>query len=262
MLQNLLGLKGDLSKNLLKLEFDTFKGCELGEVVCHSFNRVAKSYARYCRVQDQIISQLLSHLAGRSYARVLDLGCGSGNVIKQFPRFNLSAHEFIGIDICLEMLTEHPQSIEGVQKVSLICADFENILLSPCDLIIASSSLQWAKQLESLCIRLCLQSTNIALAIHTNKSLHALHAFLGTKSPLRSQEQTKAILERSLNKFKYKMWTQHFTQHFQNRQELLQQLKFGGLLGGGGLSYAQKKALKQIPLKTLDYEVVFCIAQR
>ncbi len=234
----------------------------MGEVVCHSFNRVAKSYARYCHVQDQIVRQLLSHLAGHSYTRVLDLGCGSGNVIKQFPHFNLSAHEFIGVDFSLEMLTEHPQNIEGVQKVSLICADFEDILLNPCDLIIASSSLQWAKQLEVLCTRLCLQSTNIALALHTNNSLHALHAFLGTQSPLRSQEETEAILERSFHKFKRKMWTQHFTQHFKNRQELLQQLKFGGLLGGGTLSYAQKKALKQIPLKTLDYEVVFCIAQR
>ncbi|BCD49236.1 methyltransferase domain-containing protein [Helicobacter suis] len=234
----------------------------MGEAVCHSFNRAAKSYARYCRVQDQIISQLLSHLAGHSYARVLDLGCGSGNVIKQFPRFNLSANEFIGVDFSLEMLTEHPQNIEGVQKISLIYADFEDMFLNPCDLVIASSSLQWAKQLEFLCTRLCLQSTNIALAVHTNRSLHALHAFLGSNSPLRSQEQTEAILNRSLDKFKRKMWTQNFTQHFKNRQELLQQLKFGGLLGGGMLSYAQKKALKQIPLQTLDYEVVFCIGQR
>ncbi|TSA87043.1 methyltransferase domain-containing protein [Helicobacter mehlei] len=228
----------------------------------HSFNRMAQSYALYSSVQNQIVSRLLAGLAGRFYARVLDLGCGSGNVLQQLPHFKIAVGEFVGLDRSAEMLEQHPKRMEGVGHVRLVCADFEHNTWGTFDLGIACSSLQWAHDLGGVCRHLAQSCQQVALAIHTSASLQEVHAFLGTHSPLRQREEVCNILDQSFKGFVTKMWMENFSQTFSKREEFLDQLKLGGLLGGG-LPFSKAKALRcNAPYESLSYEAVFLVGEK
>ncbi|WP_104638899.1 methyltransferase domain-containing protein [Helicobacter bizzozeronii] len=228
----------------------------------HSFNRVASSYALYSSVQNQIIARLLAGLAGRFYARVLDLGCGSGNVLQQLPHFKIAVGEFVGLDRSAGMLAQHPKCMEGVGHVWLVCGDFESHSWGACDLGIACSSLQWARDLAGVCGHLAQSCQQVALAIHTSASLQEVHAFLGTRSPLRDKEEVCNILDQSFKGFLSQMWVENFKQTFNKREEFLDQLKLGGLLGGG-LPFSKAKALRcNAPYESLSYEAVFLVGEK
>ncbi|GMB90029.1 Biotin synthase BioC [Helicobacter ailurogastricus] len=234
----------------------------MGEAVRHSFSKSAKTYACFSSVQDCIIKRLLAPLAPGFYARVLDLGCGSGNVLRALPDLGLRVGEFVGLDISASMLAMHPTTSLVAQSVRLECADFEKADFAPSTLVIGASSLQWAQGLARLCQRLAQRCQRVALAIHTSASLQELHAFLNTRSPLRGAKEVQDILKQSFKGFKQTMWVETFKQEFNDRESFLQQLKLSGLLGGGGLPYHKAKALKHhAPYSTLSYEAIFFIGE-
>ncbi|BCZ18943.1 Biotin synthase BioC [Helicobacter sp. NHP19-012] len=234
----------------------------MGEAVCHSFSKSAKTYARFSSVQDRMVQALLTPLADRFYAKVLDLGCGSGNVLKALPSLGLKVGEFVGLDISSQMLALHPTTSPNAKSVRLECGDFESVKLTQSDLAIGASSLQWADNLGKLCRHLSCCCQRVALAIHTAASLHELHAFLNTHSPLRGAKEVQDILKQSFKGFKQTMWVETFKQEFNDRESFLQQLKKGGLLGGGSLPFSKAKALKlHAPYASLSYEAIFFIGE-
>ncbi len=225
----------------------------------YSFGKMAKSYARHAQAQQRIAARLLQECASQHYARVLDLGCGQGSVLSALPFFNICANEFVGVDRALEMLQEHPRACLGVDRVRLICQNFEDWDILPCTLLISASALQWAQDLDALCAKLARHCAHIALAIHTSGSLQEVHAFLGTRSPLRGCQEVLSILKARFADFKTRLWVERFQQSFDARAPFLAQLKYTGLLGGG-LDFKRAKALRfEIPYESLSYEVVFLV---
>ncbi|BEG56371.1 Biotin synthase BioC [Helicobacter sp. NHP21005] len=228
----------------------------------HSFSKRAKTYAEFSSVQGRIVRHLLAPLSPGFYARVLDLGCGSGNVLKALPALGLKVGAFVGLDISSQMLALHPTTSPNAQSVRLECGDFESTELMPSDLAIGASSLQWAQDLAKLCQQLARCCRRVALALHTSASLHELHAFLNTRSPLRGAKEVQDILKQSFKGFKQTMWVETFKQEFNDRESFLQQLKGSGLLGGGALPFGKAKALKHhAPYSTLSYEALFFIGE-
>ncbi|WP_233711858.1 class I SAM-dependent methyltransferase [Helicobacter salomonis] len=229
------------------------------ESECFSFGKMARSYARHAQAQQRIATRLLQECMPQFYARVVDLGCGQGSVLSALPRFNIHADMFIGVDRALEMLQEHPRVVKGVNRVRLICQNFENWDIVPCTLLISASALQWARDLDALCAKLARSCTHIALAIHTRASLQEVHAFLGTPSPLREDTAVLEILRARFGHFAHRLWVERFTQTFESRASFLAQLKYTGLLGGG-LDFKRAKALRfEVPYESLSYEVVFLV---
>ncbi|PAF42681.1 methyltransferase domain-containing protein [Helicobacter sp. 11S03491-1] len=223
----------------------------------NSFARQAHVYQKSALIQTRIAHLLLNKLQYKYFYHVLDIGCGSGSVAIEIEKLKIKVKNFIGIDIAKEMLFYHPKQLNHIQNINLICEDFEKISLPKSDLIIAASSLQWAKNLEYILSKIAQNCSEVAFGIYTNKSLKSVHNFLNTSSPLRSKEALKDMLGKY---FRGKSYIAHFEESFQNRQDFLRHLKNSGLLGGGNLSYQEAKYFRNhIPYEKAEYEVLIFI---
>ncbi|RAX51817.1 hypothetical protein CCY99_08430 [Helicobacter sp. 16-1353] len=262
-----------------------------------SFSKEAKNYLVYSQLQNKIAKDLLSKSMNKDIKRILDLGAGSGNIARNLT-YNIDY--FLGIDSAESMLLLHPTNLSNIKLLELRKMDFEDYEFSEkFDLIIASSSLHWAKNLESIFQKIAdsafqnkgdskaesilknveskadstldstLDSTpndhknpanpKLAFSFFTAKSLETLHNFLGTKSPLRSSFEIEILLKKY---FIGEIEIQKITKTFDNKNDLLAHLKNSGLLGGGNLPFRAKKKLKfDIPFLELSYEVLFFIGE-
>lgn len=248
----------------------------------HSFNKMSRSYAKNCALQNEVAKVLVDFCDEflRNSRKIIDLGAGSGNIAKNLGDKQIDF--FLAIDNAPNMIALHPQNLPHINRIKLLCCDFEDYDFSDdYDLVLSSSALQWAKDLDLLFQRLVdsaqksqksressesLESKKsresseskpkrFAFAIFTRESLSVLHAFLGTTSPLKSATEILAITQKY---FCVESKTQRFSLNFSTRDEFLAYLKNGGLLGGGNLSFAQKKRLRfGAPFVSADFEVLF-----
>ena len=272
--------------------------------ILHSFNKMSHSYAKNCTLQNEVAKILVAFCDEflRDSRKIIDLGAGSGNIAKNLCGKNVDF--FLAIDNAPNMIALHPQNLPHIARIKLLCCDFMDYDFSDeCDLVLSSSALQWAKDLdllfkkmadsankaqnmgeshnvldsrescesyeskilresrksrescESKNLRESHNSKRFAFAIFTSESLSALHEFLGTKSPLKSAAE---ILSTAQKYFCVQSKTQRFSIDFSTREAFLTYLKNGGLLGGGSLSFAQKRRLRfGVPYLSADFEVLF-----
>lgn len=245
----------------------------------HSFNKMSHSYAKNCALQNEVAKVLVEFCDDFlcDSHKIIDLGAGSGNIAKNLGDKQIDF--FLAIDNAPNMIALHPQNLPHIARIKRLCCDFEDYDFSDeCDLVLSSSALQWAKDLDLLFKRLVdsaqksqksseshLDSHDsrskdsppkrFAFAIFTSESLRELHAFLGTASPLKSATEILTIAQKY---FCVESKAQRFTLNFSTRDEFLAYLKNGGLLGGGNLSFAQKKRLRfGAPFLSADFEVLF-----
>ena len=92
-------------------------------------------------------------------------------------------------------------------------------------------SLQWARDLKSVLEKIALSSKEVALAIHTDFSLHEVHEFLGTPSPLRDLKTLKSLIKNAFKHFQIELENKRFALYFNRKQDCLNYLKKCGLLG-------------------------------
>lgn len=248
----------------------------------HSFNKMSHSYAKNCALQNEVAKVLVDFCDEflRNSRKIIDLGAGSGNIAKNLDDRQIDF--FLALDNAPNMIALHPQNLPHIAQIKRLCCDFDDYDFSDdYDLVLSSSALQWAKDLDLLFKRLVdsaqktqksressesleskksLESSEskpkrFAFAIFTRESLSALHAFLGTKSPLKSATEILSITQKY---FCVESKMQRFSLNFSTRDEFLAYLKNGGLLGGGNLSFSQKKRLRfGVPFLSADFEVLF-----
>ncbi|PAF47081.1 hypothetical protein BKH46_05010 [Helicobacter sp. 12S02634-8] len=223
----------------------------------NSFSKSAHTYQAHALIQAQVAQKLLEALEIKSLGDVMDMGCGSGHIAILMQKMGIKVERFWGVDISQKMLELHPRVLDGMGEICLICEDFERFCFQQYDLMIGASSLQWARDIESLLARVAKSCKRAAFGIYTNKSLQQLHDFLGTDSPLWSQEHLREILERY---FDGRIWIERMEQEFLRREDFLVHLKNSGLLGGGVLSYKQAKYFAtQVPFTKASYEILMFI---
>lgn len=118
--------------------------------ISNSFNRAYKTYDLACEFQDQVCLNLLEDLKKfrAETGNILDLGCGTGNstilLTKHFPYKHIFA-----LDIAINLLKQAKSKLNNA-NVSLVCADFEEIVLKHnyFDLAFSNMALQWSLSLE------------------------------------------------------------------------------------------------------------------
>lgn len=218
-----------------------------------SFDRQANHYLLHSSLQEKIAKYLISKSMDSSISRILDLGAGSGNVVNNLSCYKIDY--FLGIDCSSQMLSLHPTKMSNIKHIQLKHLDFESYDFDECfDLIISSSSLHWARNLESIFYKIQNQS-RVGFSIFTSKSLESLHHFLDSTSPLKSYDEVAGLLDKY---FVGEMECRIFKENFSNREDLLNHLRYNGLLGGGNISFGAKKRLKfGFPNLFLEYEVLF-----
>ncbi|RTZ67225.1 MAG: malonyl-[acyl-carrier protein] O-methyltransferase BioC [Aquificaceae bacterium] len=118
-----------------------------------SFERAADTYDASAVLQQEIAKRLVERLdyIRLEPSRVLDLGCGTGNItapmLKRYPKAQI-----VALDLSFNMLKKTKKQGGWLgKKPQCICADAEKLPLkdNTIDLLISSLMLQWSNDLNT-----------------------------------------------------------------------------------------------------------------
>jgi len=218
------------------------------------FSKYAKEYGCYNIIQEKVIQKLLSQLKIHPQ-NILDLGCGSGGLIKSI---NWKYKRFLGVDFAEGMLDLHPKS----DSVSCIYGNFndkklfESLHTYDFEHVFSASALQWAENLEDVFTSIESLKTSISLAIFTSGTFATLHATADIKSLLLDATTIEELANKYFNAY---IEVVQYRLEFDSVREMFRYIKKSGVSAGRNvLNYKQTKSLmKQYPLKYLEFEVVF-----
>ncbi len=224
--------------------------------IAHEFSRFALHYESVNSIQKQVATQLVAKLPHKHYKNILDLGCGSGEMYKNMMRRGISFEHFVGVDIAPKMLERHPKE----SRVQLIQTSFETVSLSPYDLVVSSSALQWSRDLDATLVHISKLSNNFYFAIFSANTFKTLHQVAKIASPIYPVEQLQKHIA---HYFDASFELSNYRLSFDNTYEMLRYIKNSGVNGGKKqLSYAQtKKLIEEYPLNYLEFEVLFVEAK-
>lgn len=216
------------------------------------FSRHAHTYDEHTFVQKEVARYLVEHITSKP-KRILDLGCGSGEVYKHIT---WPLESFVGVDCSEAMSERHPNSHE----VSILCEDFESPLFKakltpPYDLIISSSALQWASDIKAMIEFVSLTCKEGAFAIFTDKTFQTLYKTSALETFLPSAQKLIALFE---ERFTCKHEIKTFQLYFDDTLSLFRYIKKSGVSGGQKkLSISQMRSLlESYPSKALEFEVL------
>jgi len=112
--------------------------------ICRRFAKAAASYDEYALVQQESAARLLTALPEFSAARILEIGCGTGNytvrLAARFPRASLTA-----LDFAEAMIRQAGKKCQAAD-VAFLHADGEQYLAEnrrQFDLITSNATMQW-----------------------------------------------------------------------------------------------------------------------
>lgn len=222
------------------------------------FSKRANSYDNYNIIQKKVAKYLLEKI-DRSAKKILDLGCGSGEICK-----NIDFERFIGVDASKQMCNLHPKA----GNIKVLNYNFDDTSLykilkkeAPFDLIVSSSSLQWSKDISNLTNNISKLGGNIALAIFTDKTFRAIYDQTSLESFLPNAKKTAKEFSEH---FDIKTEIKEYKLFFDDNISKFRYIKKSGVSGGNKkLGFkGTKKLIEEYPLDHLEFEVLFVWGKR
>ena len=218
------------------------------------FSKHAQEYNSHNIIQ-QIISKALVRELEFQPKRILELGCGSGQV---FKNINFSFEYYKALDFSQEMCNIHPQH----KNLEIKCLDFDtiefhqNIQNEKYDIVLSSSALQWSQNLNKIIQTLATISNKIQMALFTSNTFKTIFELSHTKSPILDLKEIKKSFDKFYN-CEYEVL--NYKIEFENKKELFNYIKNSGVSGDKKtLTFKQAKQLyKNYNLGYLEFEVVF-----
>ncbi len=218
------------------------------------FSQYASDYNSYNIIQ-QIVSRALIRELDFEPKKILELGCGSGQV---FKNIDFKFDYYKAIDFSSKMCDIHPKE----KNLDVICLNFDdesfeqNIKDDKYDIVLSSSALQWSKDLERIVNLLSQISSKISMVLFTSNTFKTIFEITQKKSPILDIDTIK----KSFNKFydcQYEIL--NYKLEFDDKKRLFDYIKNSGVGGGNStLSYKEAKNLyKNYNLDYLEFEVVF-----
>lgn len=222
--------------------------------VQEQFSKYAKEYNSNNIIQ-QIVSKALVREIVNKPKRILELGCGSGQVFKNID-FDFDYYK--AIDFSTEMCEIHPKHTNlDIQCLSFDTEEFhKNLENEQYDLILSSSALQWSQNLSKIVKTLSNISDSINMVLFTSNTFKTIFELTNTNSPILDLKEIK----KSFDKFytcEYEVL--NYKLEFENKKELFNYIKNSGVSGDKkSLSFEKAKHLyKNYNLGYLEFEVVF-----
>ena len=220
----------------------------------NEFSKHANEYSSNNIIQ-QIIAKSLVRNLKTNPKKILELGCGSGQI---FNYVNWDIDFYKAIDFSPEMCKLHPRN----SKVEVKCYDFdskefiEEIKNDSYDLVISSSALQWSKNLDEIVKNLSYITNEINTVLFTSNTFKTIQNITNTKSPILSE---KDIKEAFSNYFNCEFETIMYKLEFDNKKDLFDYIKNSGVSGeGSSLGFKNaKKLYREYNLNYLEFEVIF-----
>lgn len=226
------------------------------------FSRFAHTYEQYNMIQAEVAEALVSSLKKPHYSTIIDIGCGSGAVIKNLKKQTIGFDQLIAVDLSKEMLALHPTEKNIVKK----CVDFNHgeslsgLTTDRNALILSSSALQWSRDLDKTLSQLSLCGREAYFAIFTSGTFKTLHEYAGINSPIYSAEDVKKTVSRY---YEADFTLQSYQLRFDNPKEMFRYIQKSGVSGGERqLGYKKmKRLMEEYPLDYLEFEVLFVEAK-
>jgi len=219
----------------------------------HEFSRRAKSYTRHNVIQKKVVEKLFSKIDSNP-GKILDLGCGSGAV---YDRIDWEIERFVGIDKADQMCMLHPKN----EKITLLHADFEDEKLlnrlGTFDMVISSSALQWARNLEKLFDTIAQITDQIAFAIFCDGTFKTIYEMTGMQTFLPNVQRLLPTLEK---RFDITYEVKDYRLEFPDNLSKFRYIKQSGVSGGKKVLGVRqtRELIRKYPLTYLEFEVLFC----
>ena len=222
------------------------------------FSRFAHTYEQYNMIQAKVAKQLVSMLDEKHYPAIIDIGCGSGAMIKNLKAHAIEFDKFIGVDLSEEMLALHPSEANIIKY----CVDFntqesfDKLSNDKNALILSSSALQWSKDLDLTLSCLSKYGKRAYFAIFTSGTFKTLHQSAGITSPIYDEAEVRKVISKY---YDASFMLESYQLTFPNVKEIFRYIQKSGVGGGERqLGYKQmKRLLEEYPLDYLEFEVLF-----
>ncbi|MGM0519753.1 MAG: methyltransferase domain-containing protein [Campylobacterota bacterium] len=222
--------------------------------VKNQFSKHAKQYQSHNIIQQICAKSLIRELKSKP-KRVLELGCGTGQVYSQIT-WDLDYYK--AIDFSSSMCKLHPRS----ENIDVKCFDFdseaffENIKNDNFDIVLSSSALQWSKNLSKIVKKLSYITNEINAVLFTSNTFKTIQSISGTKSPILDEYSIKKAFSKY---FKCEFETIMYKLEFDNKKDLFDYIKKSGVSGSdASLDFKVAKQLyKNYTLNYLEFEVIF-----
>lgn len=217
------------------------------------FSKHANEYNSYNIIQQLVAKSLIRDISNKP-KRILELGCGSGQIYKYID-WNVDYYK--AIDFSSSMCKLHPSS----KNVEVFCFDFDslefinNIKNEKYDLIISSSALQWSKDLNKILKILSKLTNTMNAVLFTSNTFKSIQNITKQDSPILSSSDIKSSFT---NNFSCEFETYNYNLEFDSKKELFKYIKNSGVSGSSKLSFKDAKLLyKNYDLNYLEFEVIF-----
>jgi len=222
--------------------------------VKNQFSKYAKEYETHNIIQQIVAKSLVRELKFQP-KRVLELGCGSGQV---FNHIDWEINFYKAIDFSSSMCELHPKG----KNIEVKCYDFDTqefldeIKDNSYDIVLSSSALQWSKDLSKIIKYLSFITNEINAVLFTSNTFKRIQELTRTKSPILDEDSIKEAFSKY---FKCEFETILYKLEFDNKKDLFDYIKKSGVSGGNAsLDFADaKKLYKEYDLNYLEFEVIF-----
>lgn len=115
--------------------------------IAKAFDRIAADYDRFAALEQEVGRRLLDRTSFKRLepARILDLGCGTGNVSAALKKSFRKA-QVLALDLSPAMLSGARRKSGLARPLRLICADMAHLPLAgrSVDMVVANLSMFWA----------------------------------------------------------------------------------------------------------------------
>ncbi len=212
------------------------------------FSKRATTYTEHNIIQKEVVKKLIGNIHSNP-KKILDLGCGNGAV---YELISWDIENFVGVDKATNMCELHPIS----DKIKLINKDFETLNFENFDMVISSSALQWAKDVETLFQKISSNTDEVAFSIFCDGTFKTIYETAHLKKFLPNQHKLLKILEKY---FEFTHEVIDYKLEFTDNLSKFRYIKNSGVSGGERkLSYKDtKKLIDSYPHSYLEFEVMF-----
>lgn len=221
--------------------------------VKNQFSKYANEYKNHNIIQQIVAKSLVRELKFQP-KRILELGCGSGQV---FNHISWEVEFYKAIDASSSMCELHPKAdnIE-VKCLNFDTQDFINEIKNDSyDIVLSSSALQWSNNLAKIIEQLSSITKEINAVLFTSNTFKTIQEITNTKSPILDEDSIKNSF---LKFFNCEFETILYKLEFDNKKGLFDYIKKSGVSGEKSLSYSDSKKLyKEYPYNYLEFEVIF-----